>query len=110
MASEHRSTTQQIGLLLGTGTLLEACYLGMHHLYYLKNHATEFIELGLVAGIVYLMALYGFARTRRTRTTFILLIFCGIVFRATLWPMEPTISDDLKRYRWDEKVQAQGWN
>lgn len=82
----------------------------MHDLYYLKNHAVEFIELGLAAGIVYLIALYGFGRTRATRTTFILLIFCGIVFRATLWPMEPTLSDDLQRYRWEGKVQSQGWN
>ena len=110
MASEYRSTTQQIGLLLGAGTLLEACYLGMHHLYYLKNHAVEFIELGLAAGIVYLIALYVFGRTRATRATFILLIFCGIVFRATLWPMEPTLSDDLQRYRWEAKLQSQGWN
>ncbi len=64
MASENRSKALQIGLVLGAGTLLEACYLGMHHLYYLKNHAIAFIELGLAAGIVYLIALYGFGQTR----------------------------------------------
>jgi alpha-1,6-mannosyltransferase len=89
---------------------LEAAFLRMHHLYYLKNHAIGFIELGLTAGLVYLLALYGFTRTRATRTTTILLIFCAIVFRATLWPMEPTLSDDLQRYRWEGKVQAAGWN
>ena len=82
----------------------------MHSLYYLKNHAIGFIELALAAGIVYLVALYGFAQTRATRTTTILLIFSAIAFRATLWPMEPTLSDDLQRYRWEAKVQAQGWN
>ncbi len=85
-------------------------FLQMHSLYYLKNHAIAFIELGLAAGIVYLGALYGFTRTRATRTTTILLIFSAIVFRATLWPMEPTLSDDLQRYRWEAKVQEQGWN
>jgi hypothetical protein len=110
MASENRSKTLQVGLVLGAGALLEACYLGMHHLYYLKNHAIAFIELGLVLGIVYLIALYGFGQTRTTRAAFILLIFSGIVFRATLWPMEPTLSDDLQRYRWEAKVQAHGWN
>ena len=63
MASENRSKTLQVGLVLGAGALLEACYLGMHHLYYLKNHAIAFIELGLAAGIVYLIALYGFGQT-----------------------------------------------
>jgi hypothetical protein len=110
MASENRSKTLQVGLVLGAGALLEACYLEMHHLYYLKNHAIAFIELGLVLGIVYLIALYGFGQTRTTRAAFILLIFSGIVFRATLWPMEPTLSDDLQRYRWEAKVQAHGWN
>jgi hypothetical protein len=82
----------------------------MHSLYYLKNHAIGFIELGLAAGIVYLIALYAFTRTPATRTTTILLIFGAIVFRATLWPMLPTLSDDLQRYRWEGKVQAEGWN
>jgi len=85
-------------------------FLRMHHLYYLKNHAIGFIELALGAGIVYLFALYGFARTRATRTSSILLVFSAIVLRAPLWPMLPTLSDDLQRYRWEAKVQAHGWN
>src|SRR5271167_4012131 len=110
MASENRSETLQAALVLGAGALLETCYLGMHRLHYLKNHAIPFIELALAAGIVYLIALYGFEQTRASRATFILLIFAAIVFRATLWPMEPTLSDDLQRYRWEAKVQAAGWN
>ncbi len=82
----------------------------MHSLHYLKNHAIGFIELALAAGVVYLLALYGFSQTRATRATTILLVFAAIAFRATLWPMEPTLSDDLQRYRWEAKVQAEGWN
>jgi hypothetical protein len=82
----------------------------MHSLQYLKNHAIGFIELALAAGVVYLLALYGFSQTRATRATTILLIFAAIAFRATLWPMEPTLSDDLQRYRWEAKLQAEGWN
>jgi alpha-1,6-mannosyltransferase len=95
---------------LGAGIALEALFLRMHSLYYLKNHAIGFIELALAAGIVYLLALYGFAQTRPTRATTILLVFVAIAFRATLWPMEPTLSDDLQRYRWEARVQAAGWN
>jgi alpha-1,6-mannosyltransferase len=110
MASEKRTKTMQAVLVLGAGAMLETCYAGMRHLYYLKNHAVAFMELGLAAGMVYLIALYGVKRTGSTRATFILLIFAAIVFRATLWPMEPTLSDDLQRYRWEGKVQAYGWN
>jgi hypothetical protein len=95
---------------LATGIALEAVFLRMHSLYYLKNHAISFIELALAAGVVYLIALQGFTRTRATRTTTILLVFAAIAFRAPLWPMLPTLSDDLQRYRWEGKVQAEGWN
>jgi alpha-1,6-mannosyltransferase len=95
---------------LATGIALQAAFLRMHSLYYLKNHAIRFIELALAAGVMYLIALYGFTRTRATRPTTILLVFAAIAFRAPLWPMLPTLSDDLQRYRWEGKVQAEGWN
>ena len=98
-----------VGLVVA-GIVLEILFLRMHQLYYLKNHAIGFIELALGAGIVYLFALYGFARTQATRTSTILLIFAAVVLRAALWPTLPTLSDDLQRYRWEAKVQAHGWN
>jgi hypothetical protein len=110
MTSETQSENLKLAGLLAAGALLEALYLRMHSLYYLKNYAIAFMVLALGAGIVYLIALYGFERTRGSRASFILLIFAALVFRATLWPMLPTLSDDLQRYRWDAKVQANGWN
>jgi alpha-1,6-mannosyltransferase len=110
MPSENKSDNRQLFWLLAAGVSLEALYLRMHSLYFLKNHAIGFIELALAAGTIYLIALYGLSRTKGSRATFILLIFGAIVFRATLWPMEPTLSDDLQRYRWEGKVQANGWN
>jgi alpha-1,6-mannosyltransferase len=110
MTSETQTENLKLAGLLAAGAVLEALYLRMHSLYYLKNHAIAFMVLALGAGIVYLIALYGFDHTRASRASFILLIFAALVFRATLWPMEPTLSDDLQRYRWDAKVQANGWN
>jgi hypothetical protein len=110
MPSETRIETLKLAGLLGAGVLLEALYLRMHSLYYLKNQAIAFIVLALAAGAVYLIALYGFDHTGASRTVYSLLIFGALVFRATLWPMQPTLSDDLQRYRWDAKVQANGWN
>lgn len=97
-------------VLLVAGIVLELLFLRMHSLYYLKNHAIGFIELALGAGIIYLVALYVLGGTRATRASTILLILSAIVLRAPLWPMLPTLSDDLQRYRWEGKVQAQGWN
>jgi hypothetical protein len=110
MTSETQSENLKLAGLLAAGAVLEALYLRMHSLYYLKNQAIGFMVLALAAGIVYLIALYGFDQTRASRASFILLIFPALVFRATLWPMQPTLSDDLQRYRWDAKVQANGWN
>lgn len=110
MASEPtRNRWNWIGLL-AAGLALEAVFLRMHSLYYLKNHAIGFIELALASGLVYLLALYGFSRTPATRASTILLILAAIALRAPLWPMLPTLSDDLQRYRWEAKVQAEGWN
>src|SRR5271154_4237870 len=112
MPSKPSSEVLKFTGLLVAGALLETLFLRMHSLYHLKNHAISFIELALAAGILYLAALYLFSRVpaRASRTATILLIFAAIVFRATLWPMQPTLSDDLQRYRWDAKVQANGWN
>lgn len=110
MLPENRTHYRQLSWLFVAGVFLEALYLQMHSLYYLKNHAIGFIELGLAAGTVYLIVLYGLSCTKASRATLILLIFAAVVFRATLWTMEPTLSDDLQRYRWEGKVQAHGWN
>ncbi len=110
MPSETRTENLKVAGLLGAGVALEALYLRMHSLYYLKNHAIAFIVLALATGVVYVIALYGFDHTRASRVVYSLLIFGALVFRATLWPMQPTLSDDLQRYRWDAKVQANGWN
>ena len=96
--------------LISAGIALELIYLRMHSLHYLKNQAIGFIELALAAGILYLIALCGFTRTQAARAATILLIFLAIAFRAPLWTLEPTLSDDLHRYRWEGKVQAQGLN
>ncbi|HTQ97156.1 MAG TPA: glycosyltransferase 87 family protein [Candidatus Acidoferrum sp.] len=110
MPSENNRNRWNTYWPLALGIAMEAAFLRMHSLYYLKNHAIGFIELALAAGVLYLIALYGFTRAKATRATTILLVFAAIAFRAPLWPMEPTLSDDLQRYRWEGKVQAEGFN
>jgi len=57
MPSENKSDHRQLFWLFAAGVPLEALYLRMHSLYYLKNHAIGFIELALAAGTVYLVVL-----------------------------------------------------
>src|SRR5579863_1133111 len=104
------SSRRALLLLLGFGIVLESLYLRIYFIHYLKNYAVPFIVLALCAGVIYLVGLYALERTTASRTAYSLLIFVAIVFRATLWPMEPTLSDDLQRYRWEGQVQANGWN
>ena len=110
MSSTIKQTNFKWVWLISAGIALELIYLRMHNLHYLKNHAIGFIELALAAGVLYLIALYGLTRTQSTRATTILLVFLAIAFRAPLWTLEPTLSDDLHRYRWEGKVQAYGFN
>ena len=98
-----------VSVMLGS-VLLEAIYARMHHLNDLKLHVIEFIVLALAAGVVYLVALYKFEDAPSSRAAYLLLIAAAILFRLTLFPLEPSLSDDLHRYRWDARVQAAGWN
>ena len=108
MPSETQNNLKPILWTLAAAACMELLFLRMHRLYYLKNHAVEFIELALAAGIVYLIALYILGKTRAARSLTILLVFAAIVFRATLWTMEPTLSDDLHRYRWRRDARREG--
>ena len=103
-------TQARFAWLFFPGIALELIFLRMHSLYFLKNHAIGFIELALAAGVIYLIALYGLTHTQATRAATILLVFLAIAFRAPLWTLPPTLSDDLHRYRWEGKAQAHGYN
>lgn len=50
------------------------------------------------------------ARRSTVRWTLRFIFAAGLVFRATLFPLYPSLSDDLVRYRWDGKMQAVGYN
>ena len=45
---------------------------------------------------------------RNSRAAFWLILAAAILFRLTLWPLAPTLSNDLYRYRWDGRVQLEG--
>jgi hypothetical protein len=111
-------------LLLLLAIFLEAGYLGLRSLGNLGEKVVEFIALYLLVSSLYLVCCYLITRerieeaspehargaVRANRRLLILIWAAGIVFRLTLLPLEPTLSEDLNRYRWQGKLQAAGGN
>ena len=114
----------QYRLLLLLALTLEAAYLGMLSLGSLGEQVVEFIALYLLASSLYLGCCYLTTRERGegsssgalralgtdSRKLLLLIWAAGIVFRVTLLPLDPTLSEDLNRYRWHGKLQAAGGN
>jgi hypothetical protein len=93
---------------------LEAGYLGVRSLGNLGEQVVEFIALYLLVCSLYLVCCYLITRGRREapapRKVLLLIWSAGIVFRLTLLALDPTLSEDLTRYRWQGKLQAAGGN
>ncbi len=110
MPTAYLRSKTQLYVVLAGAVLLEAVFARMHHLNDLKQNVIEFIVLALAAGLVYVVSLYFIEHSRDDRAAFWLLLAAAVLFRLTLFPLEPSLSDDLHRYRWDGHVQAEGWN
>lgn len=89
---------------------LEAVFVAMLLLGNLKARAVEFILLALVAGLLYLISVFLVLRIPASSRTLAFIFAAGLVFRATLFPLYPSLSDDLLRYRWEGKAQLAGIN
>ena len=100
----------QVYIALAGVVVLEILFAAMYRLNDLKLHVIEFIVLALAAGAVYLVALYTLEHAGEHRAAFWLILAGGLLFRLTLVPLEPSLSTDLYRYRWDGHIQAAGWN
>jgi hypothetical protein len=100
---------QAIAAFVGLA-VLEAAFEAMRRLGDLKLHVVATIALGLAAGIIYFVVLFTLRRLNEDRATFWLVLAGALVFRLTLAPLEPSLSTDIHRYRWDGHVQQAGWN
>ena len=95
---------------LGGIVALEAAFLALRRLADLKLYVVETIAIGLAAGAVYFIALYALEHSRDSRTALGLVFAGAVLFRLTLAPLAPSLSEDIDRYRWDGRVQQAGWN
>jgi len=93
--------------------ILEGLFLRILWLGDLKQHVIETIVLLLIAGLFYLVSAYLITdisiRTKPYKLL-TLIVFAGLVFRVTVWPLYPALSDDIFRYRWEGKLQDAGGN
>lgn len=90
---------------------LEALFVLLHHFGDLERHVIATIVTGLAAGVIYLVMLYALEHWPRGRRATIWVILLGaLIFRLTLLPLVPTLSDDPYRYHWDGEIQLAGYN
>ncbi len=92
--------------LIALGILFES----LRRLGDLKLYVVETIAIGLAAGAIYLLALYLFEASDDVPSAYWLILLGALLFRLTLFPLAPTLSDDIHRYRWEGRVQAAGFN
>ncbi len=107
--SRPRSGWQAIAALV-IGIPLEAGFFTLARLANLELYVVETIAIALGTGILYFLALHAFEHLPDTRRAFWLILLASIAFRMTLWPLRPTLSDDIFRYRFDGQVQSLGVN
>ena len=89
---------------------MELVYLLLLRLGNLKEHVETFILLALLQGILYFVSLYLAEKIVPRRSLLIFTFGAAVLFRMTLFPLYPSLSDDLYRYRWEGKVQQAGYN
>ena len=106
--------THRHGPLLLLAVVVEASLIS---LYGLKTnpslHVAGFITAYLTAFLSYLVSCYLVINKGQTdlgRTGMRLIWGMAILFRLTVLPLDPQLSEDLHRYRWDGKLQAAGGN
>src|SRR3990167_9765598 len=95
-----------LAALVGLAVLLEAAFLVLRRLQPWDENVVGVIAVGLAASAVYFLAAR-LALTWRESTPAALLVVltAAVAFRATLFPLPPTLSYDLYRYQWDAAVQ-----
>jgi alpha-1,6-mannosyltransferase len=100
----------QIAVALAGFVTLEILFVVLNRFGNLESHVIGTIAIGLGGGIVYLLVLYGLEHSPNRRAALWIILAGAFLFRATLLPLAPTLSDDPYRYHWDGQVQLAGYN
>jgi alpha-1,6-mannosyltransferase len=107
--AEFRTRQQVLVAFIGI-VALEAAFYALRRLTNLELYVVETIAIALAAGVVYFVVLFSLEHTHEHRATLWLILVGAVIFRLTLVPLTPTLSNDVYRYRWDGRIQRAGWN
>ena len=100
-------------MLFASACAMEAGFIALAVLGNFEQRVVEFTGLYLGTSIFYLIGCFVITRLDAKQSGPRLIAFiwiCGLVFRFTVLPLSPELSEDLNRYRWHGKVQAAGSN
>ncbi|HZT31591.1 MAG TPA: hypothetical protein VFA33_17015 [Bryobacteraceae bacterium] len=100
--------------------VLEAIFLRLRWYGDLREHVVETIAALLLGGAFYLVSCHFSIKHSHGTKSFAgggdrlraagWILAAGILFRLTVWPLPPSLSDDPYRYRWEGELQAAGGN
>src|SRR5262245_24007801 len=77
----------------------------------LREHLLLTISLLVALNIFYITAVWLVTRRDNSSVGVVILICCAaVVFRLTVLPLEPALSYDVYRYRWEGRLQEHGGN
>jgi len=96
--------------LCACGLGLEVGFLAIRSLGDLEAHAVEYVAATLFSFPFYLFAVFLTLRGRWGARLSSAIWLAAVLFRLTLLPLQPTLSEDLTRYRWQARLQAAGGN
>jgi alpha-1,6-mannosyltransferase len=109
-----RTSRSQVAVTLSGLVILEVLFAVLYHFGNLELHVIGTIVIGLGASIAYFVVLYALERmpenSQAKRATLWIVLTGAILFRLTLLPLTPTLSDDPYRYHWDGQIQLAGQN
>ncbi len=101
----------RLAALVLLAALLEAAFLALRRWLVPAPDVAGVIGVALAASVVYFAAarlVWHWPEPGRAALWVVLL--AAVVFRATLFPLPPTLSNDLYRYQWEAAVQRAGHN
>jgi hypothetical protein len=91
--------------------LLEASFLWLRRSHPFDQNVVEVIGLTLLSGVFYLVAVFVVLQSStHGRHGLWLVVVAALAFRATLFPLHPSLSTDLYRYLWEGRIQLAGHN
>ncbi len=91
--------------------LLEGLLLLLTRYHPLDENIPEVVAIFLAAGSIYFLAVHlTWQPETNNRAGLILILVAAAVFRITLFPLPPTLSDDIHRYLWEGRIQQAGLN